>query len=431
MWPMFKHADRRFARGLIVLALLLCVCHTATAAESWWLNLRTTGYAYQSLTATDNTNDHFEGYQHLSGAASGLASGRLSVRMSARVADDLRYEADAVDASRLYAAQLIYKPTHRLQFDLGRRFIQEGLSSLTLDGLHMAYRYNRHLRATAWTGGRAPFDLAFDAARLDKDAAHGARLEFTPNRDLRLGFSLAHRKRDDQVSRQPLSFDGSATLPGTIRFSGRAAYDRKLESWRRIEGQVMRRQIGRLPEIRFQLLSRRPTVDTASWFSRFVTAERIRLTRLNLSRRRADGWGGEFEYQGTVVDDRSASRVGLAVLLPFGRLGLSQRQGDVGDDSGVYGEIRRRLTPWLRADVSMSHVSYTFLEDDPTQEERVVTAFSGRLRADLRPGLRVTAEIQRIETPLHDHDVRLLLGVNLSAAGGASRFGLNRREVRP
>jgi hypothetical protein len=79
----------------------------------------------------------------------------------------------------------------------------------------------------------------------------------------------------------------------------------------------------------------------------------------------------------------------------------------------------------------MSHVSYTFLEDDPTQEERVVTAFSGRLRADLRPGLRVTAEIQRIETPLHDHDVRLLLGVNLSAAGGASRFGLNRREVRP
>ena len=41
-------------------------------------------------------------------------------------------------------------------------------------------------------------------------------------------------------------------------------------------------------------------------------------------------------------------------------------------------------------------------------------------------GLRVVAEVQSLENPFFSEDVRVLLGVDLSMARGASRFGLDR-----
>ena len=423
-----------FSAGLVVLLAGFVSVGQAQGPSStgtWWLNLRTTGYVYQSFDPAGDTIDRFEGYQHVSGSMSGLASGKLTFRMSARFADDLRYDAESLEFSRLHRAQLVYRPNSRFRIEAGRQFIQEGVASLTLDGARVEYRHDRRWQATFWNGTRAPFGHGFDLADSDDATARGARFAWTPSGSMRLGLSTAYRKRGGVVAVRPVGLECSASATSGLRFMGRADYDLELESWRRLEGQVLWRQAECLPEVRLQVLNRRPTIDAASWFSRFNNTDRIQLTRLVVRHEVRDGWGGEAEYLGTFVDTRSANRTGLAVLMPFGRVGWSVHRGDVGDDSGLYGDLGGRLNSWLRAEGSASILSYTLLQDDPLEEERVVTTLAGRLRADLKPGMQVTAEIQRIETPVHTHDVRFLLGVNLAASGGASRFGLMSGEVRP
>ncbi len=44
----------------------------------------------------------------------------------------------------------------------------------------------------------------------------------------------------------------------------------------------------------------------------------------------------------------------------------------------------------------------------------------------LRSGLNLTAEVQSLDTPEYDKDVRLLVGVDLAMGRGVSRFGLDR-----
>lgn len=418
----------------LVLAILAVVGPAASAATgtgSWWLNLRTTGYAYQSFDAAGAASDHLEGFQHVSGAVTGLAGGRAVLRLSARVADDVRYEQEAVQSSRLHAAQLVLRPVPRLRIETGRLFVHEGVASLTLDGVRATWRQGSRWQAIVWGGGRAPYDHAFDLADLEQDVVRGARFVSRPAPGVRLGLSTAYRERGGAVAERPVGFDGVVSTRDGVQVAGRADYDLELETWRRLEGRFRWRAPGNMPEVRLQMLSRRPSIDAASWFSRFVSAERIGLMRLNLRHEGPDGVGAELEYLGTFVDDRASSRVGIAALMPFGRLGWSLRLGEAGDESGLYGDLGADLNGWLRAEAAASFLTYTLLNDDPLAEQRVIMTLGGRLRADVRPGLQLTAEVQRLETPEHAHDVRLLLGVNLAAGGGTSRFGLADGEVRP
>jgi hypothetical protein len=426
--------NRRIPLRILFFALLTTVrvpCAQAADTGVWWLNLRTTGYAYQTFDPAGATVDRLEGYQHVSGAVSGLVSDRLTLRFSARFADDLRYDADGFKTARLHAAQLAYRLSPRLRLTAGRQFIQEGVAALTLDGARLEYRPGRSWRATVWGGGRAPYDFGYHPGCSRKDTSVGARLETTAGRALRLGLSTAYRERGNVVAERPVGLDAAATVSDGFRCAGRAAYDLELDTWRRLEGQAVWRATPCLPEVTLQLLDRRPSVDAASWFARFVDADRIRMARLVVRHEVRDGVGGEVEYLGTFVDDRTSTRLGLAALLPCGRIGWSVRTGAAGEESGLYGELFRQLNPWLWVEGSAAYLSYSFWADDPLEGQHEVTTLAGRLRADLKPGLRLTAEIQRLETPEQAHDVRLLLGVNLSAAGGASHFGLTDGGGRP
>jgi hypothetical protein len=415
----------------VVLACLSGPVPAAADSGSWWLDLSTTGYAYQTLDAAGAEVDHLEGYQHLSGAVSGLASGRMTLRFSARLADDLRTDAAGLDAARLHGAQLLWRPSRALRLTAGRQFLQAGAASLVLDGLRGDYRPSARWQATAWFGARAPYDLAFDPGCWRDDTVAGARLTTTLSRTLRLGLSTAYRERGGRIAERPLGLDAALTPSRELRFSGRADYDLEREQWRRSEIQALWRAAGQRPEIRLQALGRRPSIDAASWFSRFSAAERIRLLRLVVHREFRPGWGGEAEYVGTQVDERGSTHLGLAAVLPLGRVGWSVRSGDAGDENGLYGEVGARLADWLHVAGTASHLTYSFWENDPLTDDHAITTLTARLRADLKPGLRVTAAIQRLETPDTAHDVRLLLGVNLSAASGAARFGLTEGGERP
>jgi hypothetical protein len=66
------------------------------------------------------------------------------------------------------------------------------------------------------------------------------------------------------------------------------------------------------------------------------------------------------------------------------------------------------------------------MQDAPADQERDLTTLAARAKVDLRPGLRLLAEVQSLTNPEYDEDVRFLVGLDISMARGNSRFGLDR-----
>jgi hypothetical protein len=102
------------------------------------------------------------------------------------------------------------------------------------------------------------------------------------------------------------------------------------------------------------------------------------------------------------------------------------RFGDAGEENSLYGEAGWQVRPWLRLEGEASYLTYALIADAPASDERDLTTLAARVRARLRPGLDLTAEVQRLDNPLYSSDVRCLLGVDLAMARGTSRYGLDR-----
>jgi hypothetical protein len=398
---------------------------------SWSVDLRTTGYSFQSADRQGTTADHFQLYQGVSGSASGLANGVLTVRAAGRFADDLSYDDPTLDNSRFYNGVLEARLPARMKARLGRQFVQSGVTGLTLDGLWFDARPGRKVEINAWGGSRAPYDHGFSLGNFDTDAAAGGQVVLIPLRRWRMSLAAAYRERDGGVAARPLGVDLTTSAVRNTRLRGRAAYDLEQDRWSKLELQARWRPAPDLPMFTFQYLDRAPTIDAVSWFSRFANLERIRLLRANARWESRSRFGGELEYLGSFVDTRTTSRIGLAALLPCARIGYSLRFGDAGEDNLIYGEIGCPLNRWLRFEAEASHQIYALLQDAPAADERDLTTFSARLRADLRPGLRVLAEVQSLENPLFSSDTRFLFGIDLSMARGASRYGLDRGRWLP
>ncbi len=153
---------------------------------------------------------------------------------------------------------------------------------------------------------------------------------------------------------------------------------------------------------------------------------RIRLARASVRHALPSKFGGEVEYMGSFVGGRAATRLGAAALVPGGRVGYSARLGDLGEENRFYGELGRRLTSWLMLEAEAAVMTYALFQDAPSDQDRDLTTLAARARVDLRPGLRVLAEVQRLHNPAHDSDVRFLLGLDVSMARGSSPMGLDR-----
>lgn len=393
---------------------------------SWNLSLRSTGYAYQTEDAAGADTDHFRFYQHIAGGASGLAGGRLAVRASGRFANSPVDAWPGWDRSRLSSGYLEARLGQQVRARVGRQFLQSGVASLTLDGAEVAWGRGRAVQVSAWGGARAPWGNAARLGDFDLDAAAGGRLSFAPGGGHRFAVSGAYRERRGVVAERPVGCEYATTAVPHVDALARAAYDLEGERWSRLEAQARWQPAPSRPALSLQYVDRHPSIDAASWFSRFTEVKRIRLARGALTWQHRSRFGGELEYVGSFVDTRASSRVGIALLLPAARVGWSVRLGDTGEENSLYGELAWRARPWLRLEGEASHLVYALISDGPVADERELTTFAARARARLRPGLDFTAEVQSLDTPVYSRDIRVLLGVDLALARGTGRTGPDR-----
>jgi len=396
-----------------------------------WLRLRTTGYRFQAVDLYNVTLNRLGAYQEFDGALSGLARGRLALRVSGRFADDLYLKEKVTDRSRLYVGHLEARPVPHLTARLGRQFVQEGSTGLTLDGLWLTARPDPRWEVRLWGGARAPLSRTFEFGRVADEGAWGARVGCQPYRGVRLAASGAYRERDGRIAARPLGIEGQFTaiphLPG-VRAVGRVEYDLELDTWNRAEALAQWRPGVGLPVVAAQVIDRRQTIDAASYFSRFVDeAKRVRLGRASVRYDYRRGFGAEAEWVGSFVGRRTATRVGGSLLLPYGRVGYSARLGAAGEESRWFGDLAYAVLPWVRLEAGATLLTYAILEDAPESEEHDLTTVYGRARVEPREGVGILLEVQNVTNPDSNHDVRFLAGLDLTAGLGASRFGLQPR----
>ncbi len=395
-------------------------------APSWQVGYKATGLSYETQDPDGSISSRFNHFHVLSGNATSLAGGWLTVRGSARFAEVEPSLGRSTEPSKWYSGICEARLGTNTKALLGRQFVQAGVTSLTLDGVRMRHRFNRRWHLSAWAGARAPGDLAFDINGFDQDAAVGGRVTYQPSSRWRWGFSTAYRERNGQVAARPVGAELMTRALDNTRALARLAYDLEQERWVRVQAQAQWRRSPAAPVVDLQYIDRYPTVDAASWFARFMNLERIRLLRVAARHELPSRFGGEVSYLGSFVGGRSSSRLGLAALVPGGRIGYSLRLGDAGEENRVFGEYGYRLLPWLRLEAEAAVLSYTLLQDAPADQDRDVTTLAARARVGLRPGMRLLAEVQSLHNPDYDSDVRVIVGLDMSLARGNSRLGLDR-----
>jgi hypothetical protein len=418
-----------------LVVVLVAICHLTAAVDilaadsvpvSWQAAYKGTGYAFQTEDSGGTTTDRFQQFHYLSGSASSLAGGWLTIKGSGRFANDELSDRVGYEQAKWYTGMLDARIGRAWNARIGRQLVQAGVTSLTLDGALVGFRPTRSWNLTAWGGAKAPVYHGFDFGDLDQDAALGARAVFRPNHSWRLGISGAYRERLGMVAGRPIGAEIMTGAVSNTRIFGRVAYDLEQELWARIQAQAQWRPSSAGPVVDLQYIDRYPTIDAVSWFSRFTDLERIRLARASIRHELPSRFGGEFEYLGSFVGVRTSSRLGLAALVPGGRVGYSVRLGDAGEENRFYGELGYDITPWLWLGAEAAVLTYALMQDAPADQERDLTTLAARTRIELREGLRILAEVQRLENPLYEEDMRFLVGLDVSMARGSSRFGLDR-----
>lgn len=394
------------------------------AAESWVLGLRSTGYVYQTEDLAGSSETRYQGFQTFSGSASGLANGRLALRGSGRFANDWELRPSSFETSRLYGGYLEGTFSSKLRARIGRQLIVGGPRYLTLDGAWCGWRPASRWDVNLWAGSRAPYSRAFEMEKFDQESALGGRVAVRWNSRLRGAVSLSRDERRGEIAEQLLALEAAGTPRRGTQTVARVVYDLENEHWNRLQGQLRWRPSAGLSGASFQFVDRRPFIDPASYFYRFTDVKRIRVARGSLRYERDSGFGAEVEAFGSYVDDRSSSRLGAVLLVPGGRVGYSVRLGDTGEENRFYGGYSAQVRPWLRAEGEATFQTYALFTDAPAAAERDLTTLSARLRAQLRPGLRVMAEIQSLDNPQYNRDIRFLCGVDLARGGGSADYGL-------
>jgi hypothetical protein len=427
-----ERTDRlRALRGLPLAAILVLLATGPAGAEiarptSWWFRLRTTGYAFQTEERSGASLDRLGAYQQFDGAVSGLADGRVSVQGSGRVYDDLYLAERTSDRARLYTGYVTARIAPWLKGKAGRQFLQEGAAGLTVDGLWLSFGAKGPVTARVWGGARAPIVVPYRdrVGDFGEDPAMGARLLYDPCPYFRSAVSFAYLEKDDRVAARPLGFETTLRAKGDLRATGRIAYDLEGERWSRAEGILQFRRKPGCPLVSLQVVDRYPSIDAGSYFARFADVERIRVGRGSIRYEHRIGIGAEADWVGSWVDERTSTRIGGAILFPFGRVGYSARIGDAGEEGRWFGDARVSPLPWLALEGGATFATYALLEDAPESMERDLASAFGRVRFKPRSGAALLVEVQTLDNPFYEEDVRVLAGLDLTMGRGTGAFGL-------
>ncbi|MCA9726716.1 MAG: hypothetical protein KC729_03470 [Candidatus Eisenbacteria bacterium] len=415
--------------AIVGIALFLLGAGSAAAVQppegtEWSVRLRTSAYAFQSYDQGAEL-DRLGGYQHFDGYLGGLAHGKLAFRVGGRFADDLYLKERVHQRERLHVGFAEGRLGAASRVRLGRQFMQEGPNSLRLDGLWFDLRPMRRWQLHGWAGAQSPASLAYEAGSLGDDAALGVRITGQPVSLMRVALSWAYREDGGAVAARPLGLELNTHPMPCLRAIAQGSYDLSEEMWDRVtaQGQILGGE--HAPTITLQYLDRRPRIESSSYFARFLDdVERIRIGRASARYETPRGIGGEIEYFGSYVEDRTSARIGAAIVVPYVRVGYSTRVGDNGEEGRWYGDAHVEPLRWLTLQGGAAISTYALMEDAPEAEERDLTTAFGRIRAELRPGMALTAEVQSLEDPLFSKDVRFLAGLDLFAGGGRTRYGL-------
>ena len=395
---------------------------------TWWVASRTTGYWYESLDPETGVSlQRMSFLQSLDGSVAQLWDGHLDFRFAGRFADADRFPGSETNESRwLVGYAQLRAATWQTRGRLGRMFLQEGPARHTLDGAWVAVQPLRRVELRLWGGSQAPADLDFDVRSIDTFLACGARLLGTLTPALRLGLSFAQWDEEGDVAARPVGAEATWFPAMGLRTFARAEYETESEEWRRLEvlGDYVPGR-GSPWLFRAQYLDRLPSFEQTSYFARFAAdAERIRAARASARYQLPNGWGGECEYFTSFLDTRTSARLGGALLFKYGRVGYSALLGDTGEESQWYGDVNVPVQPWIRLAAGAVVSTYALVEDAPADAERDLVTLFGRATLDLFHGVRGIAEVQGLQNPDYDEDVRVLLGLDLLAGRGATDFGL-------
>jgi hypothetical protein len=237
--------------------------------------------------------------------------------------------------------------------------------------------------------------------------------------------SWSQREFEDNIVARPLAVEAAVTPRPGLRAVASGSYDLKREELEKVRLLGQWRPRPDLPIFSVQLLDRRPALERSPYFARFgELLERIRIARVTARHEIKTGYGAEVAYFGAFVDERNSTRIGVAGFIPWATIGYSARLGDSGEENRFYGNLFYQALPWLSLEGGAAVSTYALLEDAPEEDELDLTTGFARVLAELRPGLRVTVEVQGLDAPSDSEDFRFLAGVDLLMGRGSSRVGL-------
>ena len=416
--------------GFVLLALLLVLGPQAQAQDdapiTWSAQLRSTTYLYQDENEAGVETDYAPLYENFDVAVGRVASGRLDFRVSGRYATDLADEGAILTEDQLYVAYANLNLNRwQSRVRVGRQFLQEGTNRHTLDGAWISMRPTRDWQVRLWGGAEAPVDRSFEAADFGDDAVFGARVLGRVHPRARVGAWVATRQSGGETTATPIGGEALVNPMRGLRALLRTSYDAENAEFERFDLLTQIAPRRDLPVFTIQYIDRKPIIEGSSFFRIFADdLERISLLRGTARYELESGFGGELLAVRSAVDDRNTNRFGAALLVPHVRVGLALTSGDAGEDVRWYGDARYRFFDRLDLSAGAVFAEYALVEDAPDDQTRDLVTMYARARYELIDGLRLRAEIQSLETPLFSEDTRVLLGLDLMAGRGSTRFGL-------
>lgn len=394
------------------------------APVTWSAQLRSTAYFSEAAPpGSTEVESRAPFYENLYLGVGNLADGRLDLRFSGRYADDAQFENAFDEHDKWFTgyARLRLDPW-RTRIRAGRQFIQEGTVFSTLDGAWVALQPHRRLAVHGWAGSTAPNDRQFE---FSDDFRYGGRAMWRAHPRVRLDGWAERRVEDDNTLSWPVGGQVLLRPMNTMRALARGSVDIDREELDRVDLMVNWQPRPEWPVFDVQYLARSQEYESGSWWEQFgEELHAVQLVRGTARWTNERGVGGELQGFGSFVDERRTGQVGAAVIAPHLRLGVGVLGGDATQQFRIYGDIDYVFLDRVDVAAGANFVEYALVEDPTSAEKRELTSYFARAAWEFVPGARLSTELQVLDNPVYDSDVRLLVGLDLFAGRGASRYGL-------
>ena len=391
---------------------------------TWSTQLRSTAYFLQQAEPGETeVTDRLPFYEQIDAGVGGMLNGKLDMRFSGRYAKDARFSGGIAQEGKWFVgyARLRLDPG-RTQIRVGRQFIQEGTYFATLDGGWLSFRPHRQWRIHAWSGASASPTRDFE---FGDDFRIGARAIWLVNPRLRFALLGAHRTRNGSTLSAPVGAEAVFTLLHDLKSLVRTNYDLQTEELDRVDALFHWQRRTDLPLFQVQYILRRQEYETGSGWEQFrENLHAVQLLRGSVRWRNARGVGAEVLGFSSFIDDRKTGQIGGAFLAPHLRLGAGFLGGDAGEQIRLFGDVDWSFEHRLDLSAGATFIEYALVENPTSSQQRDLTTYYARAELAIVPGAELTAELQILDNPFYNHDVRLLVGLDLAAGRGASRYGL-------